>query len=134
MARFQRKAKYIFGTIVSVRGDGTYDIRYDNGKDEMRVDQSLIIKPETEREIGRRNDDLKAQAVAMEMQARQEQQAEEELEDKGRVVGADCEAQACGACKLVVEEFGEHLYLTCSHAHVCVILLLLHACLPVYGV
>ena len=50
----------------------------------------------------------------LEMQARQEQQVADDLEaqeqrdrDPGRLMGADCESQACGACKLIVEEFGK---------------------------
>jgi hypothetical protein len=128
MARYQRKSKYLFGKIVSVRVDGSYDIKYDNGKDELRVDKSLIIKPESEREIARGtkigvNEEQKAQALTMkeqqkqelqEMQARQEQQVADDLaaqeerdRDPGRPMGSDCESQACGACKLVVEEFGK---------------------------
>lgn len=39
---------------------------------------------------------------------KEEVKEEEEEEDVSvRIVGADCESQACGACKLIVDEFGE---------------------------
>jgi hypothetical protein len=135
MARFQRKAKYSFGKITNVRVDGTFDIKYDNGKDEVRVDKSLIIKPESEREIARGtkigvNEEQKAQAVSMKEQQRQELQdmqdrhdqlVAEELaaqaerdKDPGRPMGSDCDSQACGACKLIVDEFGEQRAESCS--------------------
>ena len=128
MARFQRKVKYLFGRITAVRNDGTYDIKYDNGNSEMRVDKTLIVKPESEKEVARgskigKNAELKQQTLALREQQReglvQLQQQHEQLiaenlaaqaereKDPGIPMGADCESQACGACKLVVEEFGE---------------------------
>lgn len=105
-----------------------YNIKYDNGKEEYGVDKSLIIKPESEREIARGtkigvNEEQKAHTLSMkdqqkrelqEMKERQEQLLADELaaqeerdRDPGRRMGADCESQACGACKLVVGEFGK---------------------------
>mmetsp|Transcript_5645 Transcript_5645/g.10886 ORF Transcript_5645/g.10886 Transcript_5645/m.10886 type:complete len:591 (-) Transcript_5645:2217-3989(-) len=131
MARYQRKAKYLFGKITAVRKDGMFNIKYDNGKEEMGVDKSLIIKPESQREIVRGtkigvNEEQKAQALSMkeqqkqellEMQERQEQLLAEELaaqaerdKDPGRRMGADCESQACGSCKLIVEEFAHRVH------------------------
>jgi hypothetical protein len=132
MARFQRKSKYLFGKIVLVRSDGSYDIKYDSGKDEFRVDKSLIIKPESEREIVRGtkigvNEVQKRHVVSMKeqqqqdflsMKERQEQQIIDDLaaqaereKDPGRLMGSDCESQACGACKLIVDEFGKDINL-----------------------
>ena len=41
-ARFRGKAKYFPGTIMKDNGDGTYEIRYDDGDTEKQVKESLI--------------------------------------------------------------------------------------------
>ena len=41
-ARFKGKSKFYSGVITKRRGDGSYDIRYDDGDKESRVDASLI--------------------------------------------------------------------------------------------
>lgn len=131
MARYQRKSKYLFGNIRAARPDGTYDIAYQNGKVELRVDRSLIIKPESEKEIVHgsrigRNEELIAktkvlkehqqdsfaqmQAIEDELKAEDDATTESEAQDPGRLMGSDCESLACGSCKIVVDEFAQRVY------------------------
>mmetsp|Transcript_6031 Transcript_6031/g.9115 ORF Transcript_6031/g.9115 Transcript_6031/m.9115 type:complete len:468 (+) Transcript_6031:78-1481(+) len=42
----------------------------------------------------------------------------EEVLDKGSIVGADCETQLCGACKLVVQEFAQAVEKQVGNAYV----------------
>merc|ERR1719473_406506 len=41
-ARYRGKSRYYPGSISRDRGDGTYDIDYDDGEREQRVDQDMI--------------------------------------------------------------------------------------------
>ena len=41
-ARFGGKSKYYGGTIVKANGDGTYEIKYDDGDSEKRVAEDLV--------------------------------------------------------------------------------------------
>jgi len=130
MARYQRKAKYLFGNIAAVRSDGTYDIKYSNGNEEFRVEKSLIIKPESEKEVTRGskigvNIEMKKKTLEMKEQQKEDrlllQQQHEQLikdelaaqaeleKDPGIPMGADCESRGCGACKIIVEEFGTEM-------------------------
>ena len=43
-ARFRGREKYYPGGILTDRGDGTYDVRYDDGATETRVREDLIRK------------------------------------------------------------------------------------------
>ena len=43
-ARFRGREKYYPGQIRTDRGDGTYDVSYDDGTTEMRVREDLIRK------------------------------------------------------------------------------------------
>ncbi|KAL4171226.1 hypothetical protein KRP22_009324 [Phytophthora ramorum] len=47
-AKYKKGAKYFPGTIERVRPDGTYDIRYEDGDSETRVDSSLVVAAEPE--------------------------------------------------------------------------------------
>lgn len=142
MARYDKKSQFLLGRITNARPDGTFDIRYDMGAEESRVDRTLVVPVASdEAEGGQKKggkdkdnfgqDDLKDRGITSKEQqkqhflelyakreeARQEQLAamEEPEPEKvdGRVMGADCESQACGACKLIVDEFGKNTQLSC---------------------
>jgi hypothetical protein len=148
MARFDRKSQFLLGRVTNVRSDGSFDIRYDNGAEESRVDRALIVPVASDEanEAGEGSkkggssdkkmsgfDDLKERGLSskeqqkqhfLELYAKREEMRQEEqsaqLEEEkaaGRVMGADCESQACGACKLVVDEFGEPPPLTFLALH-----------------
>jgi uncharacterized protein YaaR (DUF327 family) len=135
MARFQGKTKYMHGVIKDKRKGGgkdqiTYEVKYDNGSEESRVAANLIIPLETEadktnakttvgnekkKEGGRKRES--ARQSFKEMQEERRRQKEEqykalllEEKDPGRALEADCEAQVCMACKLVVDEFAERVF------------------------
>ncbi|KAE9044794.1 hypothetical protein PR001_g5224 [Phytophthora rubi] len=47
-AKYKKGTKFFSGKIARVRSDGTYDVEYDDGDSETRVDASLIIGTESE--------------------------------------------------------------------------------------
>ena len=134
MARYQGKTKYVHGTIKDKRkgvdGAFTYDIKYDNGKEEARVPATLIITLESEEEKAKarkaiedeRNRDFsdkreKGRQSFKEMQEERRRRKEEEYraimedeKDPGRLLESDCESQVCMACKFVADEFADKIH------------------------
>ena len=135
LARYDRKPQFLIGRITNVRTDGSFDIRYDSGAEETRVDRALIVPVSgvEEKALSKKGgksdkamsgfDDLKEKALSskerqkqnfLELYAKREAARQEEIQalqevekPSGRVVGSDCESQVCGACKLIVDEFGK---------------------------
>lgn len=138
MARYEKKPQLLPGIVTRTRSDGSFDIKYDNGAEEQRVERMMIIPMavyEGNAEGSKKDprklfEDYRNRALAAKEQQKQhflelyakreeirraeaeaeEEEAAEEQKVQARVVGSDCESKACGACKALTEEFAQMVF------------------------